>query len=104
MLIPLILTIIFIKKIKIEKYTKKKILITLLIFILLIAVEHLAIRLDNKGEYSAYRLIYEIDAQDKNIKKFGLLKSTIIDIKRTIFGFQEKINIIQNDENTNKDQ
>ena len=102
MLIPLILTIIFIKKIKIEKYTKKKILITLLIFILLIAVENLAIRLDNKGEYSAYRLIYEIDAQDKNIKKFGLLKSTIIDIKRTIFGFQEKINIIQNDENTNK--
>lgn len=104
MLIPLILTIVFIKKIKITKYTKKEILIIILTFVLFVGIEKLAIRLDNKGEYSAYRLIYEIDAQDKNIKKFGLLKSTIIDIERTIFGFQEKIDIIPNDENTNTNE
>ena len=60
--------------------------------------------LDKNDSYSAYELYYEIDAQEKNIEKFGLLKATLIDIKRTVFGFDEKIVVEVNNnhvENTN---
>ena len=99
--IPVILLIAFNKVIQINQYKKKEILISIAIIIAMIALNFLIINLDGNGEYSAYRLCYEIDAQEKNIKKFGLLKSTIIDIQRTIFGFEEKINLEIEDDNNN---
>ena len=46
--------------------------------------------------YSSYNLLFSINAQEKNIEKFGLIKSTTIDLVRTIFGFEEKA-VIEND-------
>ena len=102
--IPVILIIAFNKVIQINQYKKKEILISIAIIIIMMAMNFLIINLDRNGEYSAYRLYYEIDAQEKNIKKFGLLKSTIIDIQRTIFGFEEKINLEIEDGNNNDEE
>lgn len=46
--------------------------------------------------YSSYNLLFSINAQEKNIEKFGLINSTTIDLVRTIFGFEEKA-AIEND-------
>ena len=102
--IPVILIIAFNKVIQINQYKKKEILISIAIIIVMIGLNFLIINLDRNGEYSAYSLCYEIDAQEKNIKKFGLLKSTIIDIQRTIFGFEEKINLEIEDGNNNDNE
>lgn len=52
--------------------------------------------IDSKGVYSSYNLLFNINAQEKNIGKFGLINSTVIDIERTIFGFEEK-EVIEDD-------
>lgn len=91
LLIPLFLTIIFIKKIKVEIYNKKEIIISIISIVIAICFGILIVNIDREGKYSAYSLSYEIDAQEKNIEKFGLIRSTVIDIKRTIFGFEENI-------------
>lgn len=49
-----------------------------------------------KDAYSSYNLLFSINAQEKNIEKFGLINSTTIDLVRTIFGFEEKA-VIEND-------
>lgn len=88
--IPLIISIIFLKKIKFERYNIKQTGINIAIIIVVILLLIGTIQLDRKGIYSAYNLIFNIDAQEKNIEKFGLITSTGIDIQRTIIEFEEQ--------------
>ncbi len=88
-LLPLITLLIFNKKIKFERYNKKKILILIVAVIGATSLKYGAIHIDRNDIYSAYNLYYKIDAQEKNIQKFGVLTSTGIDLNRTIFGFEE---------------
>lgn len=90
-LLPLILLFVFNKKIKFEQYNKKTILIFLAIILSITGLKVGAIHIDKNDIYSAYNLCYKMDAQEQNIKKFGVLTSTIIDLKRTTFGFNEKL-------------
>ena len=79
-------------------------IISILLTVILIVTTPAIMLLDKNDSYSAYKLYYEIDAQEINIEKFGLLKATLIDIKRTVFGFDEKIVVEVNNnhvENTN---
>ena len=96
--VPFILGLIFIRKIKVEEYNKKKIIISILLSAVLVMLTPCMMYFDRSGSYSAYNLYFEIDAQEKNIEKFGLLEATLIDINRTIFGFEEKI-IVEIDNN-----
>ena len=93
-LLPLIALIIFNKKIKFERYGKKVILIFLAIILEVTGLKYGAIYLDKNELYSAYNLYYKLDAQEKNIEKFGVLTSTGLDLDRTLFGFDEEV-IIQ---------
>ena len=90
-LLPLILLFVFNKKIKFEQYNKKIILIFFVIILSITGLKVGAIHIDKNDIYSAYNLCYKMDAQEQNIKKFGVLTSTIIDLKRTTFGFNEKL-------------
>ncbi len=90
-LLPLILLFIFNKKIKFEQYNKKTILIFLAIILGVTGLKAGAIHIDKNDIYSAYNLYYKMDAQEKNIKKFGVLTSTVIDLKRTIVGVNEEV-------------
>ena len=90
LMLPTILTIIFLKKIKFERYNKKKVAVNFISIILAILLIISVIFTDRKETYSAYNLLFNIDAQEKNIEKFGLITSTAIDLQRTIYGFKEK--------------
>ena len=90
-LLPLILLFIFNKKIKFEQYNKKTIIIFLAIILGVTGLKIGAIQLDRKDIYSAYNLCYKMDAQEKNIEKFGVLTSTVIDLKRTVVGVNEEV-------------
>ena len=101
-LLPLITLIIFNKKIKFERYGKKVILIFLAVILGVTCLKYGAIHLDKNELYSAYNLYYKLDAQEKNIEKFGVLTATGLDLDRTLFGFEEEV-IIQAGNNLGED-
>lgn len=104
--IPLVIIIAIFKKIKFEKYNEKKLITALVSIVGIICVLVATIHIDRNGIYSPYNLYYNINAQEKNIEKFGLLTSTGIDIQRTIFGFEENttIEVNGNDVQTEPEQ
>lgn len=94
--IPLILIICLHKKIQFNQFNRKRIGIWLLSIVMYLIILVGVIFIDSKGVYSSYNLLFSINAQEKNIEKFGLINSTTIDLVRTIFGFEEKA-VIEND-------
>ena len=94
--IPLILIICLHKKIQFNQFNRKRIGIWLLSIVMYLIIHVGVIFIDSKGVYSSYNLLFNINAQEKNIEKFGLINSTTIDLVRTIFGFEEKA-VIEND-------
>ena len=101
-LLPLILLFVFNKKIKFERYNKKTVIIFLAIILGVTGLKIGAIQLDRKDIYSAYNLCYKMDAQEKNIKRFGVLTSTVIDLKRTVVGVNEEVVQASNNLEENK--
>ena len=94
--IPLILIICLHKKIKFSQFNGKQIGIWILSIVMYLIILVGVIFVDSKWVYSSYNLLFNINAQEKNIAKFGLINSTMIDIERTIFGFEEKA-VIEDD-------
>ena len=94
--IPLILIICLHKKIKFSQFNGKQIGIWILSIVMYLIILVGVIFVDSKGVYSSYNLLFNINAQEKNIAKFGLINSTMIDIERTILGFEEKA-VIEDD-------
>ena len=89
--IPLILLIVFRKKVEFMRYNKKQVGVWVLIIIAIMLIQAGVIQLDKEDVYSPYNLLNNINAQEKNIEKFGLINSTVIDLERTIFGFEENL-------------
>lgn len=98
---PILLMIIsvvipWIKKIPISYNFKdnfNKILIFLItVFVYIAGI--LVIELDPKGSYSAHRLYYETHVPTLTASKFGLITTMRLDAKRTIFGFEEVMAIV----------
>ena len=96
--LPLILIICIHRKIKFKIYNKKQIGLRIVSIIIIVIALICLIFIDRNGVYSSYNLFFNINAQEKNIGKFGLINSTFIDIYRTIFGFEEKAVIENNNE------
>ena len=94
--IPLILIICLHKKTQFNQFNSKRIGIWLLSIVMYLIILVGVIFIDSKGVYSSYNLLFNINAQEKNIEKFGLINSTTIDLVRTIFGFEERA-VIEND-------
>lgn len=89
--IPFIIFIIFGKKIfGFNKLNIKKILIYLVISIVFYGVFIFIVDKKDNGIYSLKRLYYETHAPLLSAEKFGLITMTRLDIKRYIFGFEEK--------------
>ena len=98
LVIPLILIICMRKKIKFDRYNGKQIIMWLLGIIVILIILFGVIQIDRDGVYSSYNLFFNTNAQEKNIEKFGLINSTIIDLVRTICGFEEKAVLEVNNE------
>ena len=85
LLIPIILLIIFRKKIIYKKVNVLSNFIILVVYILgTIFCLNVA-----KGE--ANELFYKVNNLDINMDRFGVLVTTYLDFKKTIFGFEEEI-------------
>lgn len=70
----------------------------LLIGILVFIASLIIIELEPKNPYSARRLYYETHVPTLTASKFGLITTMRLDAKRTIFGFEEVIAKVSNDE------
>lgn len=90
-IIPLLIYIPLRKRFNYEKEDIKKISVMAIATVVTFAISMSCISLNKNGIYSPYNLYYRIDAPEKNIKKFGLLTATKLDLKRTIFGFQDNL-------------
>ena len=87
LLIPLVLLIIFRKKII---YKKSKVLVpSIFLFVYTIGT----IFCLNFSKNEATELFYDVNNLDVNMDRFGVLVTTYLDFKKTVFGFEEKIKV-----------
>ena len=63
----------------------------LVVFLILVLLTFIAMQPGKEKLYSAHSLYYKVNAPEKTIEKLGLLTQTRLDIKRVIFGFEEKL-------------
>ena len=96
--LPFIIFIIFRKKIKNGEFKLKNILIYIGIIILSIGLYLVNINCSKRGKGTIYNLYYESNNVALNIERLGVMGSTYLDMKRAIFGFDEKIEIVEQEE------
>ena len=97
-ILPFILFLILFKKLDFERKNYKFYIILLPISILLHVLVLFLINSTDKNEvYSSYGLYYNTHVPKLTVKDFGVLTEMRLDLKRTIFGFNEKI-VIQKEE------
>ena len=95
-LIPVIVAIVFRDKIKYEKINYKNLIVYFAVFIISLFGIIIDCNIDN-SLYSTRRLLKETYSSMLTINKTGLLTMEAIDLYRYIFGFDEKINILEKD-------
>ena len=91
LLLPLIIVLIFKRTIKFYHLIRPVRITGFVIFLVLIGLSYLSLLPNKDALYSSYSLYYKVNAEEKNIDKFGLITAMRIDIKRVIFGFEEKL-------------
>lgn len=107
-LIPLLLLIIFGKKIEFKRSSKKYLGMCTGWLILLYGISLLCLLPNKEKVYSAYNLYYHINSEYKTVETFGMATYTRLDIERVLFGFEEKITtseeLPENNENEPSEQ
>ena len=91
LILPLIIVLIFKRKLEFHKLRNKHLYILLIVFMATIGISYLSLIPNKNKLYSANSLYYKINDSEKTIDKFGLLTAMRLDIKRVIFGFEEKL-------------
>lgn len=97
--IPLITFFLIFKKLNFERknyyYNIFSIGSSVIIYILVILLLHISN--DNKT-YSSYKLYFETHVPKLTVRDFGVLTEMRLDLKRTVFGFEEKVKSIEKEE------
>lgn len=93
-LVPVILLIVFRKKIKFDRFKLKEILMYVCLFMISIGIYIFNIFIQDKGVGSIYNLYFETNNVSLNIERLGVPAATYLDIYRCIFGIDEKIEIV----------
>lgn len=93
--VPLILGIIFRKKISFERINLKKGIVYLLLSILFFGMYYGSLYIGKNKEYSPYVLFHEVNNAEASIESTGTLNTLVLDIYKTLTGFEDKI-IINN--------
>ena len=101
--LPFILLLIFNKYFAIRKVNWKFNLIKLVSAIAVFLVFILSLNINKDSINSAYELYYHVSNNELNIKKLGVLNAFRLDLQRNIFGFEEKISIIDPDDYYDED-
>ena len=90
-LIPVILLIIFRKKIDYSVNKKKYVGIFACIFVITLGIYFSNMFIQGKDMGSIYSLYYNENNVSLNIQRLGIIPSSYLDVKRMLFGFNEKI-------------
>ena len=98
-MIPFILYLIFKKKINITKNNLNSYITYVIILILFIPIFYINIIVTKNKSNDLYYLYTDVNEVSLNINKLGVLNSYMIDLYRTIFGFKEKIENIEIENN-----
>lgn len=98
--LPFIISLIFNKRINFKQNKAKKTVMLLIIALLTYGVYHLGLNIEKDKSYSPYVLYHNVNDVSLNMENFGVLNSFAIDVKRAIFGFEDKI-VINNGLNGN---
>lgn len=89
--IPLVGLIICRKKIEFKEFHWKKNLLCLGLILVFYVISILSLQFDKGKLYSTYNIYYHVKEEKMTILDFGLVTATRLDIKRTLFGFEETI-------------
>lgn len=96
LLIPILLYIIFNKKIETDNLSWKVILKKNCLLIIVFILSLLSLQTDKKEIYSAKNLYYYRHAPLETVKKLGMLTTLRLDLERTITGFEENLTKVTN--------
>jgi len=89
--IPLVLFIIFRKRMFYKRIVLKETLISSGLLLLMIGCYTLNIFVQKREAGNIYNLYFETNNTSLNIERLGVMAATMLDFNRTIFGFEEKI-------------
>lgn len=95
---PFILFFVFKKKLSLPHRKIKGHIIYLVSFVLGFCLFFLNINMQPAETYSSKALYFDINDNSLNIEKLGVIDAGILDITRTVFGFEEKMLIVQKEE------
>lgn len=93
--IPFIGSFFMMKKIDFTKKNHKSKALSVVILILLILIFKGSLLINKEKTYSPYNLYNQINETSLSIEKFGVFTASYLDAKKTIFGFKEKITLIE---------
>jgi len=103
-LVPFILLLIFKKKIKFEKNKLIEKVTYVALFVLTIGLFLGNIFIQGKDTGSIYNLYYETNNVALNIERLGVMSATYLDLRKTILGFDEKIEVVNSLEDNDVDE
>ena len=103
--IPLVIYIILFKRFNFEKKNYKFHLVLLLLSLIIYITFIVLLNLSDKSKtYSSYNLYFNSHVPKLTDRDFGVLTEMRLDLKRTLFGFEEKIVIENKNNNTTKSE
>lgn len=94
--LPFVLYLIFANKVFNFERSKRFSLVLSIMFVVSFFINYAVISFSDKGMYSISRLYKETHAPMITINKVGLLSMELLDLKRYIFGFEDKLYNIDN--------
>ena len=95
--IPFIVYLVFKKKFNLPKNNKFNIIFHVIILCLSLSIYLGHVLLTKGVNNGSYYLYHDTNNISLNMSKFGVINSYLIDIKRTIFGFDEGITLVNNE-------
>ena len=101
--VPLILFVVFRKKLFKKRLEGKEIFGYVMAFILSVNVYVLNMFIQDREAGSIYNLYFETNNVSLNIERLGVMAATVLDVERTIFGFEEKIQKVNLEEETTEE-
>ena len=101
--VPLILFIIFRNKLFRYRLVGKNILMFVFALVISIGIYFVNIFVQERDTGSIYNLYFETNNVSLNIERLGVMAATMLDLERSIFGFDEKIKIVDVKEEENEE-
>ncbi len=100
--LPFIIYLIFRKKINLSKNKRGSVFAYLVIIFMSLSIFTFHMMLTKGNENSTYSLYFKVNSPSLNINKLGVLNSYFVDLNRLVFGFEEDVEVIEEQEEINE--